>query len=365
MINNRGSAENIRPLQVEKSIVYNCSEHQWHYSHHPNITYFNNMYYAMWSCAIKDEDYIGQQVLMSTSKDTVLWSEPTLLFASQSDNDAYTAVGWYLRPDGLLNAYASIYYVDETGEKETHYGNTVLCRTTADGINWSEYIDLHIPCTPNIAPRRLAGGRLIMCGHVTFPYTDDPYGIDGWKIAGISPVLPDGLVDDPVNGPKYFKMRGEEWYLLEADFFQTPDECIHMLFRNSNPRNIEEKALCLCESTDNGVTYSEPHQIDYSDNESKFNCLRLSDGRYAIISNPEKIGGRCPLSILISNDGENFSTRYDIATEPIPLKFEGRYKTNGVYGYPNAVEANGMLTVIASIQKEDICVFRFAVSDLK
>ena len=87
---------------------------------------------------------------------------------------------------------------------------------------------------------------------------------------------------------------------------------------------------------------------------------RSEDGRYAVIGNPDPTGNRCPLSMLVSRDGVHFDTRYDIATEQVAKKFEGMYK-GGVYGYPNAVEVDGVISVIVSVCKEDVRVFRFAL----
>ena len=367
MINNNGSKENIRPLSVKQIEVYDCKKWGWTYSHHASLVYYQNKYYAMWSSGKINEDDIGQRVLMAVSEDAESWSDPIELFPSVEGYGVLTSAGWYVREDGVLNAYAGLYYYPHHFRPHGdfyHQNTTLLCKTSTDGVNWSDAIDLHVPIIPNQGPHKLASGRLIIDGNVTFPYTDDPCGIEGWTVAGISPCPLEWLQDDSEGFHRLFaEIRGEKNHLCEGSHYQTDDGCIHMLLRNATPGVVDNKSLFLCESTDNGETYSEPQKPEFTDNNSKFYCMRLSNGKYAVIGNPEKRGMRCPLSILTSEDGVNFDTRYELATEEIPRKFEGLYK-GGVYGYPHAIEVDGIVTAITSVNKEDVRVYRFAVSDL-
>ena len=103
------------------------------------------------------------------------------------------------------------------------------------------------------------------------------------------------------------------------------------------------------------------YESGFTDFGAKFEFGTLPDGRYFYLGNlsPQ----RAELVLMTSEDGVNFDTRYEIATEEIPRKYEGLYK-GGIYGYPHAIEVDGVITAITSINKEDIRVFRFAVSDL-
>ena len=141
------------------------------------------------------------------------------------------------------------------------------------------------------------------------------------------------------------------------------DGVISMLLRDASRNPVELKLLKLSKSFDNGKTYTLPEKTDITDNNSKFYCMRLSNGKYAIISNPDQKGPRCPLSILLSDDCESFPERYNIATEALPRRFEGMYK-GGVYGYPHAIEVDGRLYVICSINKEDVVQFSFDISEI-
>lgn len=361
MINNTKSADNVKTLDVKQSVVYDCEKYGWSYSHHASLAYFKGRFYAMWSNGRINEDDIGQRVLYAVSDNGEAWSEPMELFPSVEGNGVLTSAGWYVRDDGVLNAYAGLYYYPEAVRPEgdhAHIGTTLLCRTSEDGTRWSDAVDLHLPIIPNQGPHRLESGRLIIDGNVTFPYTDDPKGLEGWTVAGIPPCPVDGLQDDSEGFHKLAELRGDPEHVCEGSHIQTHDGVIHMLLRNTTAHPAAEKFLRVSTSCDNGETYSEPEWTRFTDNGSKFYCMRLSDGRYAVISNPEQKGRRCPLSISLSDDAESFDVRYDIATEEIPRKFEGMYK-GGVYGYPHAIEVGGRIYVICSINKEDVRVFSF------
>lgn len=319
----------------------------------------------MWSNGRVNEDDVGQRVLMSASEDCTVWSAPTELYAP-IEGGVLTSAGWYVRDDGVLNAYAGLYFYPEAARPTgdcNHIGTTLLCKTSDDGASWSEATDLHLPIIPNQGPHRLKNGRLIIDGNVTFPYTDDPCGLTGWKIAGVPPCPVEGLQDDSEGFHLLADMRGDTNHVCEGSHIQTEDGTVHMLLRNATAKPAENNFLCVSDSFDNGETYTEPRVTAFTDNNSKFYCMRLGNGRYAVISNPVQKSKRCPLSVSISEDAESFNARYDIATEELPRKFEGMYK-GGIYGYPHAVEKDGMLRVICSVNKEDICVFSVPVASL-
>ncbi len=350
-------------LSPEISVLYR-PEQTWTYSHHASIAFFRGEFYAMWSNGRVNEDDVGQRILFSKSADGKCWSDPQPLYESPADGSTLTAAGWYAH-DGILNAYAGRYryhgVTNANGSRPEgdlhHDGTTLLCKTTSDGVSWSEPIDLHVPIIPNQGPQKLSNGRLLICGNVTMPYTDDLSGLAKWKVGGLAPCPVSGLQDDSEGFWIHQKMRGDEYGICEGSYFEMKDR-IRMLFRNARG-----KWLLSAESTDFGETWSAPSQTEFTDNNSKFYCMRLSDGRYAIISNPDQKGPRCPLAISLSDDGERFSKRDLIATEPIPRRHEGMYK-GGIYGYPHAIEREGMLYVICSVNKEDIYLFRIPVENL-
>ena len=70
------------------------------------------------------------------------------------------------------------------GEYDKSRRNTHLwAKTTVDGSHWSDAIDMNMPVNPNLGPNPTTSKRLIICGNYTFPYTDDPTGLSGWKMS--------------------------------------------------------------------------------------------------------------------------------------------------------------------------------------
>ncbi len=368
MINNRNFRDNQKRPTVKKHIIYAAAEDNNKFSHHASLAYFKGKFYAMWSSGAENEDDVGQYVMMSVSEDGEHWSDGKPLFAPIEGNSVLTSAGWLVRDDGVLNAYAGLWYYSSAKREEGDHGHiatTLLCKTSEDGECWSENIDLGLSIVPNQGPHKLSNGRLVICGNVSFPYTDAKNGIDGWKTVGLSPWPVEGIADDSEGICKHAKHRSDDFNACEGSFFEMRDGKIAMLLRNTvYPATPENRYLLISESNDFGESYSAPVQTDLTNNNSKFYCMRLSNGKFAMICNPDKKGNRIPLSILISDDGENFNREYIVADEPVNRKFAGLYKS-GIYGYPHAVEANGRLYVICTINKEDVSLFLIDIADLK
>ena len=75
------------------------------------------------------------------------------------------------------------------------------------------------------------------------------------------------------------------------------------------------------------------------------------------MSNAKVKGGRCPLDLYLSQNGEDFNRHYVLRDEPYEIRFEGMYK-GGIYGYPHSLIHNGYLYVIYSKRKEAVEVTR-------
>lgn len=364
MINNRNCR--VVTLSPQQTVLYEAQEGGRTYSHHAGIAEFGGRLHAMWSSGKRNEDDRGQCVMTAFSLDGLLgekWSDPIPLFPERQDGAVLTAAGFFVHGD-TMNAYAGIYrYRGEAIDPRPitdagHIGTTLLVKTTQDGTDWSEERDLHLPIIPNLPPRRLESGRLLICGNVTFPYTDDPTGLSGWQIGGLAPCPVKDLQDDSEGFHIHDGMRNDGFSVCEGSFYEW-DGSIRMLLRNT-----KDRLLCLSESRDDGRSWSAVTLTDFTDNNSKFDCLKLPDGQVAVISNPDRRGARCPLAVSLSRDGEHFDRRCLLATEPLPRRFDGMYK-GGIYGYPEAIlTSDGELVVICSVNKEDIRVFRVPLRDL-
>lgn len=175
-------AEGLIRLPIERSFIY-VPKRQWMYSHHPHITHFKGRFIAIWSNGMVDEDASGQRVVFSVSKDFSHWSKPKELATpsayDQQSFNVLTAAGFHQYRDTLVAYY---------GEYSPKRTNTHLwARWTTDGQTWSEPVDLQVPVNPNHGPQATFSGRLIISGNFTFPYTDDPKGLTGWKMSSFYP----------------------------------------------------------------------------------------------------------------------------------------------------------------------------------
>ena len=351
------------------------------YSHHPQIVMFRGQLYATWSNGIVGEDNPGQKMLLSVSKnkgDT--WSRPTVLVSPDPGEVAYevvTSEGLRVYQDKLI-AYCGVYEYTEqpplsgnpperphTGkamipEGATWHQNTrTQIRMSQDGGNsWSPAKTIIKGLVPNLSPSATASDRLIIPGNISYPYTDDPAGVSGWKRVGL-PRLPEGYVDDPEGFHKVCRARGDSTKYCEGSFFQTDDGVIHMMLRTSTYR------LAVTESHDNGETWSEPRMTQYTDCRSRFQFGRLPDGRYFGLSCPKPRSGRTPLILAASEDGVVFDRHYVLGKEAAGKpRMRGSHK-GGQYGYPYMHIAGKTAYVIYSVRKEDIRLCRFPLSELK
>lgn len=363
MITNQPVEENGRPVlwhaarrpQVDVAWLYQ-PETEWTYSHHAHLTWFQGRFHAIWSNGREHEDQPGQRVLWSTSADFEHWTTPHVLgepgLMADGTERVLTAGGWH-QFDGTLVAY----YGDYGPHKET---TRLMALTTTDGEQWSQPMDVGIPVCPNHGPQRTASGRLILTGNISFPYTDDPRGLSGWKMSGIYPPSMNTTPDDPAAF--WPVAAGQKWpaALCEGAFYQTDDGVLHMLLRATGPGF--RYRLWVSESTDNGASWSEPAETAFSDCNAKFHLGRLPDSRFYYVGNP-LAGPRLPLVCSTSRDGLTFDHHWVLGDEATKPRRPGRAK-GGEYGYPHTLLHDGSLYVIISRQKEAVCVLRVGLDQL-
>ena len=353
--NNYTTDTGLTLLKVERSFIYQPDK-EWLYSHHPYICFFKNKLVAIWSNGKKDEDASGQRVVFAVSDKFKTWSKPSVLALASVYNDTLsnvlTAAGFHQYGDTLVAYYG------EYSPVRTH--TKLWAKTSTDGIQWSQPIDLHIPVNANHGPTAVTNGRLIICGNFTFPYTDDPKGLTGWKMSSF---YSDSLYKE--DNPATFYAPAEKMKLpplCEASFFQT-DAVIHALLRVTG-KGWKGK-LWLTESKNNGISWSFPVETNFTDNDSKFHFGRLPNKQFYYVGIPDTLHhyDRNPLVLSVSNDGKNFNQQFIIANSIYQLKKEGLWK-GGQYGYPHTMINNGYMYVIVSRQKEAIELIRFKLDQL-
>lgn len=354
--NNYQTEAGVPKLNIERSMIYSPDK-EWLYNHHASIIHFKDRFVAIWSNGMIDEDSPGQRVVYATSRDFKHWSPLRVLASPGKINDTLTvltAAGLY-QYKGTLVAYY--------GDYDKHRQNTHLwAKTSTDGEHWSGPLDMHLPVVPNHGPEMTNSGRLIISDNFTFPYTDDPQGLSGWKLSSF---YSDSLYKQD-NPAMFYAPAAKSGLppLCEGSFFQTDDNILHMLLRVTG--NGWKGHLWLTESKDNGKNWSRPVQAPFSDNDSKFHFGRLPDKRFYYVGIPDTLHhyDRNPLVLSISTDGKSFGKNYIIADELYHLKKEGLWK-GGQYGYPHTIIYNGYMYVIISRQKESIEVLKFDLKQLK
>ncbi len=374
-INNINYSQTCSALKAEKVIIWKPGK-GWTYSHHPHITFFNNEFCAMWSNAWVDEDAPGQRVMWSKSSDFYHWDAPTPLIDSQNGELSelvLTPAGFH-QFDGRLVAYYGQYeysvpvsYEDElSGGRKTHL-RTALKAITCDRETpwvWSKPVDMNLPIVPNHGPQRTSSGRLIISGNISFPYTDDPTGLSGWKMTGIYPESMGAALKDDSEGFWAVK-RKMNWPvgLCEGSFYETADHTLHMLLRSTG-KNFSGK-LWLTESVDDGTTWSSPSELNFSDNGSKFHFGHLPDGRVYYVGtpdvNPPKV--RRPLVLSISEDSYSFTKHYVVSDDDY-IQSRGGWFKYALFGYPHTLIVDGYLYIIISLRTEAIAVYRIQIADL-
>lgn len=373
--NNWGKVKG-KKIRTEHSYIHKGDE-QAAYHHHHQITSLNGRLYASFSQGFKDEDQLGQRGMFATSDDLGgTWSKARPFIDRQPGRREHGVVtpegihvhngrliGYYGYIDlsrlGLMMYYATggnghFYYMSERSYQNTHTGIMVSDDEGKTWVNTGQKIDRFFP---NLGPFKTSRGRLILPGNVSFCYTDDPYGIEGWTKVDL-PGLSDNFIDDP-NGIRF---AGEElnlgYEVMEGSGYELDDGTLHMMLRTN------KRTLAVSESKDHGESWSTPKMTSYTDCNCRFHFGRLPDGRYFGLNCPDPDSVRTPMILATSNDGFNFDQHYILGDEPYTLfRVPGNHKY-GRYGYPYVYFLKDTAYAIYSVNKEDIGLCRFKLSEL-
>lgn len=371
-ISNPGyDAATARRLPVTRAWVHQ-PQATWTFAHHPFITHHAGRFVAMWSSGRRDEDAPGQRVLVATSVDGMAWSAPSTLLGplpGKRSELVLTASGFHCHAGTLVAYVAQDEYLPEglqDGQRRFEgRGRTdraVRAMVAAHGEDWREAGDLGLPMVFNHGPQRLASGRLLAAGFIAYPWTDDPSGLAGWRLAGFASAAELAAHQDGPVSPTGYAVKerlGVASGLCEGSFLQTDDGVIHMLLRSNSER------LWVSDSRDDGTSWSVPVPTGFSDNVSKFHLGRLPDGRFYYVGCPdaEPRWRRNPLVLSLSHDGVGFDQHAILADAPYARRFDGMHKI-GDYGYPHSLVHDGALHVIVSRAKEAVEVLRVPLAVL-
>jgi len=313
---------------------------------HIYLLYHDNQFWIMWSDGPGVEDRVGQVVKFSRSLDGLNWSEPDFLTPYPEGSDPsspyyntrtdkgfrYISRGFWVR-DGELLALASL------DEADGFFGPSLKLlafQWVPDQQRWVEKGVVKENGINNFPPKQLPSGEWMMSRR-TFDYKQR--GVD-FLVGGIESI--DSWKEVPVPGSSEV-LDAEEpyWWIL-------PDgKSIMSLYRDNRRSGYLFRAF----SIDNGQSWSVPTRTNFPDARSKFHGVRLSDGRYVLVSNanPQK---RDPLVLSVSDDGLVFNT--------MGYLVGGRH-----IDYPHVMEHDGYLYVgFAGSVKQKVEVLRIRLDEL-
>ena len=312
---------------------------------HNYLLHYGDRFWAMWSDGPGIEDRVGQVVKYSTSIDGSMWESPELLtpypphsgpespyYNTRNKNGLrYIARGFWVR-DGQLLALASL------DEAAGFFGPSLALhafRWQADGKKWQPVGVVQHDAINNFPPERLPSGEWAMSRR-----THDYKTIGVQFLTGGVKAFNDWQ-SFPVVTEKDSALNAEEplWWTL-------PDGNLVSLFRDNRRSGFLYRSF----SVDNGRTWSKPTKTDFPDATSKLHGLRLSDGRFALVSNPHP-KRRDPLTLALSDDGLVFNKLFYLVG--------GRH-----VDYPHMIEYDGFLYIAHSGAKRSVEIERVRISDL-
>jgi hypothetical protein len=132
----------------------------------------------------------------------------------------------------------------------------------------------------------------------------------------------------------------------EPDWWILPNNDLAAVFRDNRRSGFLYRAF----STDDGRTWSTPIKTNFPDATSKISGLRLRDGRYVLVSNPNP-KKRDPLTLSISNDGLVFTKMLYLVG--------GRH-----IDYPHVIEHEGSLFIAFAGGKQSVEVLKVKLADV-
>lgn len=312
---------------------------------HNYLVFYDGLYWSMWSDGpgvprsddpiahrdiVPGHDRPGQLVLYSTSIDGINWTEPRDLAGPPDSGFGWIARGFWVR-DGELLALATRYRAP--GYRGEGLQLHAFELVTGQEKKWGHKGIVYDNAMNNFSPKQLPTGEWLMSrrdsvGNVHMLRGGEK-SFDAWESF---PVI---------------TYEDEELHAEEPYWWVLPDgKNLVSFYRDNKGSGYLFRAF----STDNGQTWSRPVRTNFPDARSKFHGLRLSDGRYILVSNsnPKK---RDPLTLAISDDGIVFTK--------MGYLVGGRH-----IDYPHVMEHDGYVFVAFAGAKQTVEVLKIKISDL-
>ena len=337
----------LRAAAGRTALVFRGAQGESGFNLHSYLAHFDGRFWAMWSSAKVGEEDPDQYLVYATSTNGFEWSA-THTLAADPDGPAgekrWIARGLFVE-GGRLKALGALVESADYGKrgKDVVWKNLTLIQFTWSGAEWKEDGVFAPDCMNNFPPFRLAGQFVMPCrdSRMDLKVLRSDAPLSGrWTGVAIYSEPPFHRMDEPT-------------------LYTAQDGSTQMIIRDGTRSGFLLRAV----SRDSGVTWSRPVRTNYPDATSKNFVMRLSNGLYVLINNPDP-KRRDPLAISVSKDGWSFGSPVAVRKEAPARRYEGRAKGSGSFQYPHAIEHEGSLWVIYSTNKEDIEVTRIRLADL-
>lgn len=311
---------------------------------HNYLAHHEGQFWAMWSDGPGVEDRVGQRVKFATSLDGLKWTEPKYLtpiprnsgpdsphFGTRTDKGMRWISRGFWQRDGELLALASL------DEAAGFFGKSLELRAfryNKTQATWEDAGQVFDNTINNFPPLKLRTGQWMMSRRM-FDYKTR--GVH-FLIGGVNS-LNDWQSFPVLGSASELKAEEPDWWIL-------PDNRLSAVFRDNQRSGYIYRAF----STDDGRSWSKPVKTNFPDATSKISGLRLKDGRYVLVSNPNP-KKRDPLTLSISSDGIVFTKMLYLVG--------GRH-----VDYPHVIEHQGHLYIAFAGGKQSIEILKLKLSDV-
>lgn len=310
---------------------------------HNYLAHHDGQFWAMWSDGPGVEDRVGQRVKFATSADGLKWSTPKFLtpippnsgpdsphYGTRTDKGMRWISRGFWQREGELLSLASL------DEAAGFFGKSLelhAFRLQSDGT-WQDAGVVFDDTINNFPPLKLRKGDWMMSRRMHDYKTSGVH----FLVGGVKS-LSDWQSFPVLGSASELKAEEPDWWIL-------PDNTLAAVFRDNRRSGFLYRAF----STDDGRTWSTPVKTNFPDATSKISGLRLNDGRYVLVSNPNP-KKRDPLTLSISNDGLVFTKMLYLVG--------GRH-----IDYPHVIEHGDSLFIAFAGGKQSVELLKVKLSDV-
>lgn len=311
---------------------------------HNYLAHHDGQFWAMWSDGPGIEDRVGQRVKYATSPDGLNWNEPQFLtpvppnsgpnsphYGTRTDKGMRWISRGFWKRDGELLALASL------DEAAGFFGKSLELRAFRyhkASADWEDAGVVFKNTINNFPPLKLSTGDWMMSRRMHDYKTSGVH----FLVGGVKS-LSDWQSFPVLGSASELKAEEPDWWIL-------PGNTLTAVFRDNRRSGFLYRAF----STDDGRTWSTPQKTNFPDATSKISGLRLRDGRYVLISNPNP-KKRDPLTLSISDDGLIFTKMLYLVG--------GRH-----IDYPHVIEHGDSLFIAFASGKQTVEMLKVKLSDV-